>query len=512
MNNPYALANPISVFLNKPKEDFTREDLLKVIEKNHIERITFHYTALDGKLKELQIPLPARSNAEIVLTEGERVDGSSLFKGMVDTGLSDLYIVPVWESAFLNPFIPGSLDFVCRYLTSDGKLAPFTPDNVLLNAYDDLKKKTGLELHTFGELEFYLFYKPEMNLYIPPKQAAYHASSPFVKTSKVLAEMLKEITQIVGLVKYAHSEVGFIDLIESASEEINGRTGEQVEIELLSVPAPEAADSIVISKWLIRNIAAKYGMIATFTPKLEEGIAGTGMHIHNKLKKNGKNVMTDKNGNLSTEAKKLIGGLCDFADSLTAFGNTVASSYLRLVPNQEAPTQVCWSDSNRSAMIRVPLGWSKINNLASVVNRGHKSSPLEIDSMQTVEIRTPDGSANSHLLMAGITAAVGYGFENKESLATTDKLYIKGNIHKDRSLSKDLAKLPSSCAESAKIMRMKRSLYERNGIFPPSVIDYAINALEAENDKELQRHLSELSGKNRAIEIKRIMHKDLHKN
>ena len=134
MNNPYALANPISVFLNKPKEDFTREDLLKVIEKNHIERITFHYTALDGKLKELQIPLTSRSNAEIVLTEGERVDGSSLFKGMVDTGLSDLYIVPVWESAFLNPFIPGSLDFVCRYLTSDGKLAPFTPDNVLLNA------------------------------------------------------------------------------------------------------------------------------------------------------------------------------------------------------------------------------------------------------------------------------------------------------------------------------------------------------------------------------------------
>ena len=236
------------------------------------------------------------------------------------------------------------------------------------------------------------------------------------------------------------------------------------------------------------------------------------MHIHTKLKKNGKNVMTDKNGNLSTEAKKLIGGLCDYADSLTAFGNTVASSYLRLVPNQEAPTQVCWSDSNRSAMIRVPLGWSKISNLASVVNKGHKSTPLEIDSMQTVEIRTPDGSANSHLLMAGITTAVGYGFENKDSLATTEKLYIKGNIHKDKSLSKDLAKLPSSCAESAKIMRMKRSLYERNGIFPASVIDYAINALESENDKELQRHLSELSGKNRAIEIKRIMHKDLHKN
>ena len=143
----YALTNPLCNLLDKAKEDFTREDLLKVIEEKQIETIRFHYTALDGKLKELRIPLPDRKNAEIVLTEGERVDGSSLFKGLVDTGLSDLYVVPVYKSAFLNPFNNTSLDFVCRYVTADGQLAPFTPDNILHKAAQLFKKNTGIELH-----------------------------------------------------------------------------------------------------------------------------------------------------------------------------------------------------------------------------------------------------------------------------------------------------------------------------------------------------------------------------
>ena len=246
--------------------------------------------------------------------------------------------------------------------------------------------------------------------------------------------------------------------------------------------------------------------------ELEEDVAGTGMHVHMKLLKNGKNVTSDKDGNISTEAKKLIGGLCDYADSLTAFGNTVASSYLRLVPNQEAPTVVCWSDSNRSAMIRVPLGWTKTHNLASIVNKGIEIAPLKIDSMQTVEFRTPDGSANSHLLLAGLTMAAIWGFENDKAIATADSLYVKGNIHKEKGKTDNLSHLPGSCAESAKVLQNKRNLYERNNIFPNSVIDYVIHALESENDKQMWKQLNELNGKNRSTEIHRIMHKDIHKN
>ena len=83
-NYNYALSNPLSVLLNKPPQDFERGDFLKVIEEKGIERITFHYTALDGKLKELKIPVTNSDQAESILAQGERVDGSSLFKGMVD--------------------------------------------------------------------------------------------------------------------------------------------------------------------------------------------------------------------------------------------------------------------------------------------------------------------------------------------------------------------------------------------------------------------------------------------
>lgn len=508
----YSLTNPLCAFLNKPREEFTREDLLRVIEEKKIERITFHYTALDGKLKELKIPIPARINAEIVLTEGERADGSSLFKGLIDTGLSDLYIVPVFKSAFINPFNPGSLDFICRYLTASGEPAPYAPDNILGNARKLLKKNTGLDMHALGELEFYLFYNDENKMYLPGRQRAYHLSAPYSKTSSVLAEMLRNLTQIVGAVKYAHNEVGYIENIKSDDKELNGKTGEQLEIELLATPVDEAADNIVLAKWLIRNIAYKHGMVATFAPKIEDGDAGNGMHVHMKLFKDGKNVMVDNDGVLTQYAKGLIGGLCRYSNTLTAFGNTCSASYLRLVPDQEAPTRICWSDSNRSSMIRVPLGWSKTKNLASFVNPGINFDPLDIASMQTVEIRTPDGSANTHLLLAGLTLAADWGLTSEKSLALAEKLYVKGNIFKDKKLFNDLPVLPSTCSASADILQLKRSEYERENIFTPSIIDYTIESLKAENDSTLHKKLSKMKGSAKKKYIDKLVQKDLHKN
>ncbi|MFA5011515.1 MAG: glutamine synthetase family protein [Ignavibacteria bacterium] len=508
----YALTSPLSKILDKPKEDFTREDLLKVIEEKQIETIRFHYIALDGKLKELRIPLPDRKNAEIVLTEGERVDGSSLFKGLVDSGLSDLYVVPVYKTAFLNPFNSTSLDLVCRYVTANGELAPFTPDNILHKAANLFKKNTGIELHALGELEFYLMFNPINNMYFPPKQQGYHASGPYLKSGKILSDMLRIITHIAGQVKYAHSEVGFIEKIVSANPEIDGKMAEQLEIEFLSTPIEEAADDIVIAKWLIRNIAYQNGILATFAPKIEEGYAGSGMHFHLKLMKDGKSIMVDEKGDLTTHSNKLIGGLLHFADSLTAFGNTVPSSYLRLVPNMEAPTQFFWSDSNRKAMVRVPLGWSKISNLAELVNPGEKSVPMKIDSMQTIEFRVPDGSANVHQVLAGITMAAEYGFtQSEESLKLTEKLYFKGKT-KEENTDTEFPSLPTTCADSADILEKKRGLYEREGVFPKSMIDYSIAQLRAENDREMHKTISELYGKGKIVEKKRIMHKDIHKH
>jgi glutamine synthetase len=515
----YALANPLAKIIDKEPPDFTRADFLKVISERHIERLTFHYTALDGKLKELKLPVPNAAEAESVLAKGERVDGSSLFRGMVDASLSDLYVVPVYRSAFLNPFDAGSLDFICRYLTKDGELAPFAPDSILARAAGLFRERTGLEIRALGELEFFLLSPPGPRLYPAQKQYGYHASSPYMKSGEILNEIVRHITQITGSVKYAHSEVGFVESVRSDLEELRGKQAEQLEVEYLPLPVEDMADALILGRWLIRNTAYRHGCVATFTPKIEEGVAGNGLHFHLELLRDGRNVMVGPDGKISDLARRLIGGLCQYADSLTAFGNTVSSAYLRLVPNQEAPTRVCWSDLNRSAMIRVPLGWANLPHLARLLNPRDTIPFQEVSSRQTVELRSPDGSAITHLLLAGIVMAADWGFGEDGSLFKRDlplelaeKLYVKGNIFTDPALLQKLPALPRSCVESSRILLQKRDLYERDGVFPPSVIDYMARLLQAENDEAMNHKLADLPADDRLHETRKIMHKDLHRH
>jgi glutamine synthetase len=517
---PNALSSPLSRLLDKPAADFTRADLLKIIEAKSIERVTFHYTAIDGKLKELAVPANDRAHLEAVLAEGERVDGSSLFKGMVDMGLSDLYIVPRYASAFLNPFDEGSLDFVCRYLAQDGSPAAFTPDAILARAAALFRKATGLELNALGELEFFVLIPPGDGTYPVEPHRGYHGSAPFVKSGPILHEMVRHIAGVTGAVKYAHNENGVIAAVRSDIPEIAGRLAEQAEVEYLPRPVEEMADALVLGRWIIRNTAFRRGAVATFTPKLEEGVAGSGLHFHLELAKAGRNIMRAEDGKLSLESRKLIGGLCEYADSLTAFGNTVSSAYLRLVPNQEAPTRICWSDLNRSALIRVPLGWTGVSGLARKVNPQDPAPFVdERGGRQTVELRSPDGSANIHLTLAGIAMAANWAFRGDLSLfkeygplELADSLYVKGNIFADKELLKRLPVLPASCVESSRVLLQKRAHYERDGVFPPSVIDYVAERLQAENDEFMNRKLTDLPAHERLHEIRKIMHKDLHKH
>ena len=514
-----ALSHPVSVMLDKEPADFKRQDFLRLIESKQLERISFHYLGLDGKMRELKIPVSGRYQVETILAEGERVDGSSIYKGLVDMGLSDLYVVPVYKSAFFNPFDDRSLDFVCRYFDAQGRPAPFTLDNILAQAHRLFRKNSGLELRALGELEFFLIGNFEPKLYLPEKKRSYQAMSPFIKSGQILDEMMRYVTQITGAVKYAHTEAGYVDSVRSDFEEIDGKQAEQLEIEFLPRPIEDMADYLVLARWLIRNVAYKYGLIATFTPKIEEGVAGSGLHFHLEMTKNGKNIMVEQNGQLSQEARRLIGGLCYYADSLTAFGNTVSSSYLRLVPNLEAPTRICWSDLNRSALIRVPLGWTGVENLARLINPSDQTDFTRPESRQTVELRSPDGSALIHLLLAGMAMAADWAFRPEQTISGENqplelarKLYVKGNIFEDRELLESLPRLPGSCVESARILRDKRELYERDGAFPPSIIDYTVRMLEAEDDEFMAKKLADLPADERLREIRKIMHKDLHKH
>jgi glutamine synthetase len=317
---------------------------------------------------------------------------------------------------------------------------------------------------------------------------------------------------VTGSVKYAHNEVGSFSVNESDFAELKGKKAEQVEIEFLPTPVEDAADSLVLARWIIRNVAHLNNSLATFVPKLEIGNAGNGMHIHMALKKGGRNITVDETGKLSKSAMMLIGGLCKYAPTLMAYGNMVSASYLRLVPNQEAPTKVSWSEMNRHAMIRVPLGWGNVNNLAKLVNPQQKGELKDMDSRQTVELRSPDGSAHIHLLLAGITTAADWALGNaKESIAIAEKSHVSGDKHENNPVD-EKSDIPSTCVESSEILVRDRSLYENNSFFPLVVIDYVYKQLQMENDRNLNETLYALPDDEKLRESRRIMHRDIHRH
>ncbi|MCP4674147.1 MAG: glutamine synthetase [Deltaproteobacteria bacterium] len=486
--------------------------MLRIVKERGIERFSFHYTGIDAQLKELRLPFSNEKQAERILASGERVDGSSLFKGLVDTSLSDLYVVPSYRTAFISPFDNRSLDFICRFLDRDGNLAPFPPDNILAIAHSRFKQNTGLELHALGELEFFLLGEGGPEYFAPQRQTGYHASSPFFKGGDVVNEMMRYIAQITGSIKYAHAEVGFIESVRSDSTLLAGRRAEQHEIEFLTRPIEEMGDFLALAKWIVRNVAFRHGMLATFVPKLEEGVAGNGFHVHMELVKNNRNIMLDDKGSLSEKALKLIGGLVHYASTLSAFGNTVASAFLRLVPNQEAPTRICWSHSNRSAMIRVPLGWSKTPHLARTVNPNEPNEYSDDRGRQTVEIRSPDGSAIFHLLLAGLTTAAEYGLTTEGILDLAKKTQVSGNIFDNKEKLSELEPLPGSCVTCSQLLGERRAMYEDFGVFPPSVIDYVIKLLAKEKDEHLNRNLSQMSAEERLHTTRELMHHDMHRH
>ena len=506
------LGNPLSRLLKKEPCDFTRADILRIITERQIELLTFHHTGIDGQLKELKLPVGDLEQAERFLVSGERVDGSSLFKGVVDETLSDLYIVPSYKTAFINPFNARSLDFFCRYLDRDGNLAPFSPDNILAIAHERFKKTTGLELHALGELEFFLIRECDSEYFTPQRQAGYHTSAPFFKRGDIVDEMVRHIMQITGAVKYAHAEVGFIDSICSDRKMLSGRRAEQYEIEFLTRPIEEMGDFLAIAKWVIRNVAFRHGMLATFTPKLDEGVAGNGLHIHMKLVRDGSNVMTGDDGSLSDEALKLIGGLVHYASSLSAFGNTIASAFLRLVPEQEAPTRICWSDMNRSSLIRVPLGWSNISDLSRVVNPNESSTHDNEHGLQTVEIRSADGSALLYLLLAGITTAAEYGLTAEGMMELSAKTRVARDFFADKKLLEQLEPLPASCVACSRLLDERRGMYQEFGVFPATIIDYVVQMLALEDDEHLTHDLSQKSPEERITATQKIMHKDINRH
>lgn len=489
--------NELVQYLKKPANDFTRDDIIRFIEAKGITMLNFRYVGDDGKLKSLNFVPFGRDHLESILTAGERVDGSSLFS-FVESGSSDLYIVPRYRSAFVNPFteIP-TLDILCSFYNNEGKPLESAPEYILRKAYTRLKEKTGYRMKAFGELEFYIKSFHD-DLYPLMDQKGYHQAKPFAKFEDLRVKAMELCAKAGCRIKYGHSEVG------SFTKE--GEDFEQHEIEFMPVEVDEAVDQLLIAKWILRILGSEYGVEISFAPKITVGKAGSGMHIHMMLEKDGVNLMVE-NGKLSDVAKKMISGILDVSKALTAFGNTIPTSYLRLVPHQEAPTNICWGDRNRSVLIRVPLGWNGAMGMIKDANPADTTEFQNMPSKQTVELRSPDGSADLYKLFAGLVVAAEYGLEMKDSLKKADDLYVDYNIFTDKGKDKkkNLESLPASCWESADCLLAQRDIFEKDGVFPARLIDNVVARLKAYDDKGLSERLY-----NKHDEIGKLVSQYLH--
>ena len=194
---------------------------------------------------------------------------------------------------------------LCSFFNKDGEPLESSPEHTLHKACKAFTDVTGMEFQAMGELE-YQCYLPDTGMFQATDQRGYHESAPYAKFNDFRTQCMSYIAQTGGQIKYGHSEVGNFTL--------DGMIYEQNEIEFLPVRAEDAADQLMIAKWVIRNLGYRYGYNVTFAPKITAGKAGSGLHIHMRIVKDGQNQML-KDGVLSETARKAIAGMMELAPS-----------------------------------------------------------------------------------------------------------------------------------------------------------------------------------------------------
>jgi glutamine synthetase len=462
-----------------------KEAVLKFISENDIKILNLCHIPEEGRLKALSFSTANESRVHEVLELGERVDGSSLFS-FIEPGKSDIFISPRVGRAFVNPFamLP-TLNILCDYLDENGKPLDVAPQNVLARAEEKLHSSSGIVLKALAELEFYIIAERHTEaLFSDAPDKNYHECSPFAKFEDIRNEVLATLDVAGFPTKYGHSEVGRI--LDNDSTIM-----EQHEIEFTPQNLHDMAETIAVSKWIVRNICMRRGVSVSFIPKIDLNHAGNGMHVHLCGLKDGKNTTVGHDGNLSNEALSMIGGILKFAPSLAAFGNPTPVSYLRFIARKESPMHICWSARNRLALIRIPLWWK--------FKKGIRKTE---SCRETFEYRAPDAFANPYLLFAGLALAANHGLENSAgSLKTAEDLHAE-SVHVEE---KRFKVLPRSCSEAAENLEKNRKFYEADGVFPHKLIERTVQKLKDHKDRNLWKALSD-----KPEEIQKVLTQYLH--
>ncbi len=442
--------------LGRPAAEWTLDDLAALVHEHGIRIISLMHIGGDGWLKTLDFVPGSLAHLRDVLGGGERADGSSLFPGLgIQAGASDVVLRPRVTGAFLDPFSPlPTLAVMCGHAGRDGQPLPQSPDTLVRRAHARLQQETGITLHALGEVEFFLGRRSTENDMYGADDRGYHATSPFVFGESLRRRALAILADIGVPVKYAHSEVGYVE-----AGEADGVIWEQHEIELALAPLPEAADAVALTQWVLRNLAHAEGMRCSFEPILRRGHAGNGLHFHVSPVIDGKHGATrGADGRLTDPARWLIGGLVQFGGALMAFGNRAEESFVRIGQAKEAPSSVKWGEYDRSALVRLPV--------VATDGDGRLVSP------PTIEFRLPDGSAHPHLLLAGMAQAM------VEGRATPDLDALLESTAASKGANGGGAAVPRSFAEVGEALARHRAVFERGGVFPPVLVDARIERLK----------------------------------
>lgn len=357
---------------------YTKQDIMRRIEEEDIEFIRLQFTDMFGSLKNVAITSSQLGKA---LDNKCMFDGSSI-EGFVRIEESDMYLYPDLDTFEIFPWRPQQgkvARLICDVYKADGTPFEGDPRYVLRRVLKEAEDM-GYSFDVGPECEFFLFHTDDngMPTTISHEKASYFDISPLDLGEDARRDMVLTLEDMGFEIEASHHEVA------PAQHEIDFKYG----------PALATADNIMTFKLVVKTMAKRHGLFASFMPKPLYGINGSGMHTNMSLTKKGKNIFNDPKGEngLSKEAYYFIAGIMKHVKGMTAIANPLVNSYKRLVPGHEAPVYIAWSATNRSPLIRIPA------------SRGAGTR---------VELRSPDPAANPYLLLALCLAAGLDGIKNK---------------------------------------------------------------------------------------------------
>jgi glutamine synthetase len=440
----------------------TAADVMKMIKDNEIRYADLRFT--DTKGKEQHVTVPARYVTDEFFVDGKMFDGSSIagWKGINE---SDMILMPDASTAVLDPFFEeATVNIRCDVIEPATMQGYERDPRSLAKRAEAYLKSTGIaDTALFGpENEFFVFddvkWTTEMHTAshsINSVQGGWNSGTdyvdgnrghrPGVKGGYFPVPPVDGFHEIRGAMCGALADMGLV--VEVHHHEV--ATGGQCEIGVGANTLVKKADEVQILKYAILNVAHNYGKTATFMPKPLVGDNGSGMHVHQSLVKDGKNIFAgDAYAGLSETCLYYIGGIIKHARALNAFTNASTNSYKRLVPGFEAPVMLAYSARNRSASIRIPFVPSP---------KGRR-----------IEVRFPDSTANPYFAFAAMMMAGLDGIQNK--------------IHPGDPADKDLYDLepeeakhiPTVCHSldmALEALDKDREFLTRGGVFTNDVID-----------------------------------------